>query len=471
MKDFSYSKNTLFLIIAGIFSQIFGAVLKILLSYRLKEEGMAIYHIALTVYSVFLTPVLCGMPIAVTQFISKCKGTEKSADMEHGINFSFTVMCILGIICSILMLISRRFFAISLKESSAEYAILLLCPSVLFVALGAFAKSFFEGHSNMLPCSVSQCIESILKLIFAYVFTYIMGIFSLKYAAAGATLAITAGEAFATLILFAFMIPNLKRIRLCFKKTSLCREIIAYALPITFYAVILNSLNLLENSVIRNALLAVRFDGASMQKFLLRYSSFTSAFDSIKETGRLSARGADWLYGAYFGYALTIVRFPLGLLRTFCVPFFPLATKYFANNNMEGLGISLSKLTRLMFTLSVPLCAFFIAFAPQITKLVFGSSAYSVMLVFISPILIISPVSELFITVCYADGKTFPPFIFSFITSFLSITLSAFLIRIPHLNILGTAVASVSAAFLELFLLYRFTKRCILIKASASYRS
>ncbi|MBQ7751493.1 MAG: oligosaccharide flippase family protein [Clostridia bacterium] len=460
MNELSYSKNTLFLIFAGGFSQIFGAVIRVFLSHRLKAEGMALYQVSLCIYSVFLTPVLFGMPVALTQFISKHRGSERNSDISGGTVFSFKIMCGLGILSGFLMFLSRRFLAISLKEPSAEYAILALSPSVFFVALGAFAKSCFEGHSNMLPCAVSQTAESILKLLFAYLFICIFGIFSLKYAVMGATLAITVGEAFATLILFLFMPPLLKNVKL-FSKSKIHSEIIAYAIPVTAYAVILSSLNLLENSVIRNSLLAVRFNHSQAQRLLLSYPSFISSFESVKTCGKLSARGANALYGAYFGYALTVIRFPIGLLRTFCVPFFPLASRCFAEKNIKKLKSSVSRLIMTMLLISVPIAFLIIILSPQITKTIFGSAEYANMLIFVTPLLIILPLTDLFSTLWYASGKTFPPFIFSVIASILSVFLSALLIRIPCLNILGVAVSTVISSAFELFLFFCFTNRYI----------
>ncbi|MBR4172855.1 MAG: oligosaccharide flippase family protein, partial [Clostridia bacterium] len=404
MKEFSYSKNTLFLIVAGIFSQIIGAILRILLSYRLKETGMALYQVAFSVYAVFLTPVLCGLPIAVTRFISKRLGTKSEGEIPCGISFAFYAEAFLGVFCGFLMLISRRFFATALKEPDANLAILALCPSVFFVALGAFAKSCFEGRSNMLPLSVASVAESMLKLLFASILTAFFGIFSVKYAAFGATFAITLGEAFATLILFLFMVSTLKKLDF----RSFCgiapREIISYALPVAIYALLLSSVNLLEHSVIRNSLLSLRFSDISAQRFAMRYAKFTSVFDTVTMSKRLTPKGADWLYGAYFGYALTVIRFASGLFHTFCVPFFPVAAKCLSVGDIKRLQNMLIRLFRAMLFLSLPLYAVFMGFAPQITTLIFGSKAYALMLFCAAPILVLSPITELFTTLWYAHG-------------------------------------------------------------------
>ena len=458
MKELSYSKNTFFMILAAAFSQVSGAVMKIFLSYRLKETGMAIYQVALSVYSLFLTPVLCGIPIAATRFVSKRRAQNPEGEISDGISFIFYTMLFLGAVCGFMMLLTRRFFAVALKEPCAEYAILVLSPSILFVALGAVAKSCFEGFSNMLPCAVSQGAESVLKLIFTFIFTCICGIFTLKYAVAGAALSLTLGEAAATILLF-LLLPSFKISRQFSKNRDIYYEILSYALPVSVYAIVLSSLNLLENSVIRNGLASVKFSGFAAKKLIFEYSEFTSAFDTVKETGKLSAEGAAWLYGAYFGYALTVIRFPAGLLRMFCVPFFPLAAKHFAGKTLEKLRILLFRIIKTMLFISLPMSVFFMLFAPQITGIVFGSPAYSHMLIFAAPLLVFAPLCELLSTLWYAGGKAFPPFLFALISSMLSIVLSAILIRIPSLNISGVAVSSVISVFAELVMLAVFTKR------------
>ena len=61
----NFLKGTVILIIANAISKILGAVFKIPLTYILKEEGMAVFNTAMLVYSVFLSFVISGFPIAI----------------------------------------------------------------------------------------------------------------------------------------------------------------------------------------------------------------------------------------------------------------------------------------------------------------------------------------------------------------------------------------------------------------------
>jgi stage V sporulation protein B len=462
MNELSYTKNTLYLVLAGIFSQLFSALQKIILTRYLKEEGMAIYQSALCVYSVFLTLACGGMPLAITHFISKERSRGRENDIYSGLRFVLFVMCFFGLLLSLLMFFTRRFFGAAMKDAGAEYAIAALSPSVFIVAAGAVAKSCFEGYSNMLPCAVSQVLESIVKLALAYFLTALLCAFSASYAAFGGALAITLGETFATAVLFMFFAPFIRKI-----KSADCKintSITAYALPLTVYAIILSSLELLENAVIRNSLLSLRFSQIQAKAFLIKYSPYTSVFNNVTLSGRLTLNGARWLYGAFFGYAMTVIRFPAGLLRIFSVSLFPLAAKHFAKGDYDALGKHLSGIIRIMLFISMPVCAVIIVFSHQITQILFGCSVYSSMIRAASPLLVIAPILSVLSSAEYASGRTLAPFLFSFISYMISIPLCFILIRVPNINILGTAISLTVGVSCELIMSYFFITRRLKIK-------
>lgn len=451
MREFSYKKNAGFLVTAGAASQLFGAAQRIILTRFLKEEGMAIYQSAVCVYSVFLTLACGGIPLALTRYISGRRRDTGESGAPEAAGVCGALLCGMGAAFSLIMFFSRGFFAAAMKETGAEYAIAALSPSVFAVCCGAFVKSWFEGHSNMLPCAVSQVSESVIKSAAAYALTSFFGIFSAKYAAMGGALAITAGEFSATALLMLFFRPFLKRIRRpeAGETRVILEAVMSYAFPLAVSAVVLTSLELAENAVIRNSLAAIRFSGASAGRLAEKYSAYTSVFDRLRETKRLTGGGASWLYGAYFGYAMTVVRFPAGLLSILSVPFFPLAAKRYAEGDGEAVRASLFRIAGFMLSVSLPLAAAFVIFKECITQLIFGSCACSEMLAAAAPVMVFAPLCGLFSAAEYASGRTLAPF-FAGLTAFMiSIPLCAVLIRIPDINIFGAAIASVAGLFAE----------------------
>ena len=463
MQELSYKKNTGYLIIAAIFAQLFGAAQKIVLSRLVGEEGMAIYQSAFCVYSLFIILSCGGIPLALSRFISEKRAEREGERIYPAIRFSFLLICAISAVLSIVMFLLGGFFGLAMKEPDARYAIAALSPAVFAVSLGALLKSCFEGFSNMRPCAVSQVLESAIKLIAVYSLTKLLCIFSAKYIALGSALAVTVGEMFATSVLLMFFIPVLKSIKGSFAVSSaeMRKYILLYALPVTLYAIILSSLDLLENAVIRNSLLAIRFSDGAAERLFTKYSRYTTVFDTIKTTRRLTLQGASWLYGAFFGYALTIIRFPAGLLRTFSVSFFPFAASCFAVKKEKDAGDALSRIIGIILCASMSLCAAITLLRKELLTAVFGSMAYSSMLLAALPLLVLSPVCSILSSTEYASGRTFAPFLFGAVSFMVSIPLCFILIKIPEINISGTAVASASGAFVELLLHILFVTRAI----------
>lgn len=472
MKEFSFKKNTVLLAGAGILSQIFAAVQKIILARCLKEEGMAIYQSALCVYSLFLTLALGGMPISVTHFISKERSYGREDRIFKAMRASFFVMLLWGTLLSVIMFLFRGFFSASMKDFNIQYTLAALSPSVFIVCVGALTKSCFEGYSNMLPCALSQIIEACIKLISAAFLASFFSIFSASYASLGAAMAITLGEASATAVLFIFFVPFLKKIKeidFCGTK-KVCAQIMEYALPLTLYSVALSSLNLTENAVIRNSLLSIRFSEGQARAFFLKYSAYTSVFDTVIASRRLTLEGANWLYGAFFGYAMAIIHFPCGLLKIFSVTLFPIASKHFAKKDKARLEKLLSKVIRTILVISIPLCALIIAFSNYINRLLFGCCVYSSMLIFAAPILVLAPISSILLSVEYASGRVFVPFLFGFLSFMISIPLCFILIKIPQINILGAAIASIAGMSCEILLSLLFITRRLGINIRLFYQ-
>ena len=86
MKVKSLLGGTIVLITANIISKILGAVLKIPLTYILKEEGMAIYHTTFSVYITVLLLITSGIPFAVSKYISQAVALNKTDNIKKTVN-------------------------------------------------------------------------------------------------------------------------------------------------------------------------------------------------------------------------------------------------------------------------------------------------------------------------------------------------------------------------------------------------
>ena len=164
MKKNSFITGAAILMIANAISKILGAFFKIPLTYILREEGMAIYNTAFSVYVMFLAFVVSGIPVALSKSVAQSPPYRAVAVTDAAHKF----LALFGVIASLALYFGAQFFAYAMKEPMAVTAIKAIAPSVFFVALGTASKNFFHGSSNMIPPAISQVIEAVAKLVIGY---------------------------------------------------------------------------------------------------------------------------------------------------------------------------------------------------------------------------------------------------------------------------------------------------------------
>jgi len=446
-------KGTLILAIANVIAKILGALFKIPITYILKEEGMAIFNTASSIYSVFLTLVISGIPLATSRLVSSDTALKKDADAIKTVKASKYLLMTIGGITSIILFLLSEPLAIAMKDPGAAFAIKIISPAVFFVAWGTAYKSYFQGTGKMIPTAVSQVIEAVLRLLIGYFLAVMFVNSGLGLTSAAAISGVTFGEIIATLLLgimyFFVHEKTNKKSRLKYK--NIYSSIMAVAVPMFICSVTLSALNMIDTATVRNQLLRVNFTPETAESFLLKYSSYTTLFDDLFEVLKLSPQGARWLYGAYSGYALTVFHLPIGMISTLCVSMLPLVAGNLAKNNLKAVRSSCSAAVKLTLFCAVPCTVLFFASSDVILKLLFKNTASAHMLSLVSPCLIFLCLSQLFTSIFHAAGKIYEPFKIQLAGILLKLSGNIILVKIPALNIDGAIISSIiSFAFITI---------------------
>ena len=429
MRQDSFLKGTAVLIGANAVSKILGAVFKIPLTYILKEEGMAIFNTALGVYSMILSFIISGIPLALSRFTAEEYALGNYSTVKRGIKVSTVILSVLGMAGTLILYFMAGFFAYSMKDPKAELAIKLISPSIFFVALGTVYKSFYQGCVNMLPTALSQVIEAVIKLVVGFLGAYFLRNAAIEITSAGAITGITVGEIVATLILFLMYIPSNKS--LPYKgekkrKRDICYTLASIAVPMLICSCISGSLDLLDVSLIRNSLLKIKFTPETAEKFLLNYSAYTSHFDNLSENLRLSIDGARWLYGAYSGYALTIFHLPTGIIGALGVSVLPLISGALAKKDYTLVENTASLSLKLTLIIALPSALMTYLFSEQLLDLLFHNTASAQLLKILSPCMVFVCVSQLFTVILHAGGKIMEPFFYGLIGMAIKLAVNFF---------------------------------------------
>lgn len=405
------------LMVANTISKILGAILKIPLTYIIHEEGMAVYNTAYSVYVMALSLAVSGIPFAVTKVVAGEKAKSNAERVKGTVVTAVAILSLIGVVVSFALYFGAEFFALAMKEPKALWAIRTISPSVAFVAMGAAFKSGFQGESNMIPTAASQCIEAITKLVAGYFFALFLAHLGRERAAAGATAGVSIGELVATLILALWYLFS-KRKTVAVSK-GVKKEIMDIAVPIWALSVITSAISVADTS-------------------LLRWGLIKSGL------GEAEAR---YLYGAYSGYAMTVLNLPVGLLATLGVSVVPIISGAVAVGNM----LRVRSVTRKGMTVAILLgssAMLFLAFFGEIVlDLLFNNTASAKMLQLAAPSVLFICLMQFTGAILQAMGKMGSVFISSAIAGIIKLLSAILLVSRPQINIYGAVIGGDVAYF------------------------
>ncbi len=195
------------LAVAGIIVKILGAFFRIPLANIIGAYGMAVYQPAYSVYSVFVTFATIGLPVA----ISKLTISEKKV-----FPILFKILVFVAVFfASILFLFSEEIAKI-IGIEEAKITLMAIAPAIVFLSITAAIRGYFQGKENMLPTSVSQIGEQLIRVALGLVLAvgFIGGwvaynnFSSEAIGAFGATLGSSIGVLIGSLIMISFYMKD-----------------------------------------------------------------------------------------------------------------------------------------------------------------------------------------------------------------------------------------------------------------------
>jgi stage V sporulation protein B len=216
------------LAIASIISRIIGLLYRIPLTNIIGDYGNDYYGTAMEVYGILLLISSYSLPLAVSKLVSirVAKGQRKNAYRIFKGALVFAIIS--GCIASFIVYFGASTITKILKTPLSIFALQVLAPTLLIMAVLGVIRGFFQGMGTMMPSAVSQLLEQIVNAVIS-VWTAMMlynygkrigavlgnsGRYGEAYGASGGTVGTGAGALFAlffVLFVLAVYIPVYKK--------------------------------------------------------------------------------------------------------------------------------------------------------------------------------------------------------------------------------------------------------------------
>lgn len=154
------------LAVASIISRVIGLLYRIPLTAIIGDIGNDYYGAAMEVYSILLLISSYSLPLAVSKLVSTrvAKGERKNAYRLFKGAVLFAIIS--GTIAALIVYFGAEVITVYLvKTPLSIFALKVLAPTLLVVAILGVVRGFFQGMGTMMPSAVSQLLEQIANAI------------------------------------------------------------------------------------------------------------------------------------------------------------------------------------------------------------------------------------------------------------------------------------------------------------------
>ena len=441
-KKQNFLQGTALLAMATAIVKVIGALYKIPLNAIIGEQGFGYFNTAYEIYNVLLMISTAGLPVAMSRMISQASSLKHYNQVRRIYNTARGIFLGLGITGTLLMTLFCRQLAQFQNQPDAWAAIGCLGPCVLLICVMSTFRGFFQGQSNMLPTSISQVLEAVVKLIVGIVAALILlkATGSVALAAGGAILGVTASCLVSSVYLFGCfrkVYPNLPQTReepRSFADTA--RGLLIIAIPITLGSAGLQFLTMLETKIYMGRLLLFHSQAA-----------------------------ADTMRGIY-GMTQTIFNMPCAFITPITISIIPAITAQLTTcRDQEAKEIEESA-ARITGLISMP-CAFGLGLlAEPVTSLLGGYTGNNLILAtrlmtILGFSIMFNAVVLMTTAIMQAHGHAGRPVINMLIGGLLKLAAVFLLTGNPHIGIVGTPVGTL-LCYLAICILNLYSIRTLL---------
>ncbi len=451
-KKQNFLQGTALLAMATAIVKVIGALYKIPLNAIIGEQGFGYFNTAYEIYNVLLMVSTAGLPVAMSRMISQASSLGSYNQVRRIYKTARGIFLGLGITGSLLMTLFCRQLARFQNQPDAWFAIGCLGPCVLLICIMSTFRGFFQGQSNMLPTSVSQVLEAVIKLVVGMAAALFMLKLtnSVPLASGGAILGVTVGCLVSSFYLFGrfrrsyAQLPASGDEPRSFRETA--RGLLVIAIPITIGSAGLQLLTMLETKIYMGRLLGLG----------------------------ISQAAADTMRGIY-GMTQTIFNMPCAFITPITISIIPaIASHLTLCNNAEAKATEESA-ARITGLISMP-CAIGLALMAQpVTALLGGYSGQNLALA--TKLMTVLGVSIMFnavvlvtTAIMQAHGHAVRPVINMLIGGVLKLAAVYILTGNPNIGIVGTPVGTL-LCYMAIAALNLYSMRSLLEQPPAIVRN
>lgn len=355
---------------AAMIAKVIGVIYRIPLTNILGDEGNGYYGYAYQVYAFALMISCLSLPTAVSKLVSTRRAMHQQRNAFRAFIGSLIFAAIIGVIIALAIFLGAGIISeYMMKAPLSIYALRVLAPGLLIVAVMAVIRGYFQGLGTMVPTAVSQVIEQIINAVISIVGASVlfgMGsrlgnetgeeLLGPAFGAAGGTLGtVTGALAGLIFLLFVFWLSRgaiRKRIRNDHtKKTEpyshIVKALLLTAVPIVFSTAIYNINQIIDLTVFNHVMNA---QGFAESEYIALQGIYTGKYDPL-------------------------INVPMAIPNALCTSLVPSLTMVVIAKKQKKIHSQIGQILRLTTIITIPSGIGFFVLASPLMVLLYNDSS------------------------------------------------------------------------------------------------
>lgn len=360
------------LAIASIVSRIIGLLYRVPLEAIIGDVGNDYYSCAFEIYSMMLLISSYSLPLAVSKMVSARMALGEKRNAHRVFKCALGIAIVTGTIGCLIVFFGAEFLTAKVFQTPMSFfALRVLAPTLIIVAVLGVIRGFFQGLGTMMPSAVSQILEQIVNAVVSVgaafiLFGYGMRIggvlgqadsYAAAYGAAGGTLGTGVGAAVGLIfVIFIFVIyrPTLKKAERREVKLgrtrkesygSIFRILVLTIVPVLLSTTIYNLSSIIDQGIFKNLMVA---------------------------SGDYTAFQISEMWGIFTGKYKVLINVPISIASAMAASCVPSLAAAYANRNKAEVKSKISSAMHFVMVIAFPCMIGYIVLASPIMQLLFA---------------------------------------------------------------------------------------------------
>ena len=415
-----FLRATFILMLGGLITKLLGFGIRIIYTRMVGSDAINLYSLVMPTYSLLLTIATLSLPVVISKLIS-----EQKAKSIKILSNATAITLILNLLVIIIIYFTKDFIAKTLlNDERCSVLLMSMALTFPFVSLSSILKGYFYGKQKMVPHTISNIIEQIVRLFLIFlIIPRLVGI-GIVYSVMGLILISIASE-LSSILTFLFFLPKKFKISKQDLKPDMktTKEILSISIPTVSGRLIGNIGFFFEPILLTNILL---FAGYSMD-FILNE------------------------YGAYNAYTISLLAMPSFFISAISSSLLPEISKFYYHRNMNMVKKRLKQAVILSFIVGSIFSGFIYLFREPLLQTLYNTTKGAEYIEILAPFFVLFYLEGPLQSVLQAIGKAKTTM---FITMAAVITklVSMSLLSLCHIGMYSLVIAEIIDIFIIVIL-------------------